>query len=197
MRFNFGSLVQAAAFTACLALPQVPDSPLPPGTSPDTPAPSGPPGGAPGPGSGPGGSTMSVDSMTMVGTGCPIGAGGVVQEVREGIPVFSFSEWNLNLAEADPNAPTTAVEKFCQEEMRLSNGPTGMQFRIGTITIEGWADLKTGSKISIATETRLGDTPAVVSNSRLKLLSFLFISPHLVQYLTNSSTHRTGYYDRY
>ena len=177
MRLAFVSIFQAAALVA--ALPQqppspVPDTPLPPGAVPDSPAtgpPIAPPAGSAG-GTGPGGSNMVADSITMVGTGCPVGAGGVVQEVREGTPVFTFTEWNLALADA--SAPTegavASVEKFCQEIWKLSSGPTGMQYRIGTVTIEGWADLKTGSKIDIAVETRLGDAPAGVCIDFISLL---------------------------
>jgi hypothetical protein len=143
----------------------VPDTPLPPGAVPDTPT--GPPTGAPGGGgpgaSGPGGSTMTVDSMTMVGSGCPIGAGGLVTEVREGLPVFMFTEWNLDLTESESNTTTASVDKFCQEEMKLSKGPLGMQFRIGAVSVSGWADLKAGSKISITVETRLGEATGGVS----------------------------------
>lgn len=102
---------------------------------------------------------MVADSIVMAGTGCPVGAGGIVQEARDGIPVFTFTEWNLELAaaEATTQGNVASVEKFCQEVWNLSGGPTGMQYRIGTVTIEGWADLKAGSKIDIAVETRLGN----------------------------------------
>lgn len=161
MHLSLVALTQVAAMAVAVAMPQqpqpAPDTPLPPGAVPDTPG--LPPGTAPSGGAtpGPGGATMTVDSQTMVGPGCPIGAGGLIQEMREGLPVFLFTEWNLDLGEADPMAPTASTSKFCQQETKLSNGPVGMQFRIDKFTIGGWADLKAGSKIGIDVETRLGD----------------------------------------
>jgi hypothetical protein len=126
--------------------------------------PQGPPGGPGGPGGGPPSVAPTVDSLTMVGPGCPLGAGGLVQEVRNGTPVFLFTEWNLDLKEADPAAEVPVVDKFCQETIKLGNGPVGMQVRISQVTIGGWASLATGSKLSIAVDTRLGNTTAGVSN---------------------------------
>jgi hypothetical protein len=105
----------------------------------------------------------SVNSLTMIGPGCPIGSGGQATEVQGGTPVFLFTEWGLNLADADKSSDMPSVDKFCQENISLGNGPPGYQVRIAAVTLRGWATLETGSLISIAVNTKLGGTQAGVS----------------------------------
>ncbi|KAK3390681.1 hypothetical protein B0H63DRAFT_519893 [Podospora didyma] len=97
----------------------------------------------------------TVQNMTMWGTGCPIGAGGLVQQMRNNTPVFVFSEWGLSLP--DPETTSTSVSKFCTEAISLANGPVGMQLRIATVSVSGWAALDQGTKLAFHVETKLGD----------------------------------------
>ena len=144
MLFMRSVLAQASLMGAAFALPQ-----------------GGPPGGpAGGP---PAGVQPTVVGMNMFGPGCPMGAGGTVQQIQNGTPVFLFPEWNLTLSDADPKLAKPSVDKFCQETISLANGPVGMQVRIATVSVGGWADLKSGSTLEIAVSTRLGSTTAGVS----------------------------------
>lgn len=112
----------------------------------------------------------TVDSMTMLGSGCPLGSGGIVREMRNNTPVFLFDEWNLNLADAE--AGTTTVSKFCTEEISLGHGPQGYQVRIAAITVAGWADTDINTRLAVSVETKLGGVEAGVS---FPLASRLFI----------------------
>lgn len=103
----------------------------------------------------------TVDSMTMLGSGCPLGSGGIVREIRNNTPVFLFDEWDLNLADAE--AGTTTVSKFCTEEISLGNGPQGYQVRIAAITVAGWADTDLNTRLAVSVETKLGGVEAGVS----------------------------------
>ncbi|KAK4182617.1 hypothetical protein QBC35DRAFT_356339, partial [Podospora australis] len=102
----------------------------------------------------------NIKNLTMWGTGCPIGAAGQVTGTRGETPVFSFVEWGLSLPNTDdPEAPGTA-SKFCTEEITLSNGPVGLQLRIESVTVSGWASLEEGTKLIVEADTRLGDVEA-------------------------------------
>ncbi|KAK0670319.1 hypothetical protein QBC41DRAFT_96496 [Cercophora samala] len=99
----------------------------------------------------------NIQNLTMWGTGCPVGAAGLISEIRKGTPVFSFSEWGLVLPNTeDPDHETTS-SKFCTEEMTLNNGPVGFQVRIETVRVSGWAQLEEGTKLVVESETKLGD----------------------------------------
>ncbi|KAK0742069.1 hypothetical protein B0T21DRAFT_408915 [Apiosordaria backusii] len=102
----------------------------------------------------------NIQNLTMWGTGCPVGAAGVISEIRKGTPVFNFSEWGLALPNADDPANEATAYKFCTEEMTLNNGPVGFQVRIETVTVFGWAELEEGTKLAIEAETKLGDVVA-------------------------------------
>lgn len=107
-------------------------------------------------------SPPNIASLSMYGTGCPVGAGGMIGSIRGETPVFNFAEWGLSLPGAE--APTNQVSKFCTEEMGLTNGPVGMQLRIDTVTVMGWADLEEGTKLVVSSATRLGNVVAGVSS---------------------------------
>src|SRR5436189_207803 len=82
----------------------------------------------------------TVNNMTMFGTGCPIGAGGISQVSHGGPPVFAFREWGLSLPNTDTGVGTAdAASKWCNEEIWLGNGPVGMRLRIAAVTVSGWA----------------------------------------------------------
>ncbi|KAK4205087.1 hypothetical protein QBC40DRAFT_65801 [Triangularia verruculosa] len=98
----------------------------------------------------------NIQNLTMWGTGCPIGAAGLISGVRNGTPIFSFSEWRLSLPNVDDPENEATVSKFCTEEMTLNNGPVGLQVRIETVTVTGWAELDEGTKLVIEIETKLG-----------------------------------------
>ncbi|KAM7193639.1 protein of unknown function (DUF4360) domain containing protein [Naviculisporaceae sp. PSN 640] len=113
----------------------------------------------------PAGVSPTVQSMTMSGPGCPVGAAGTSQHLVDGRPVFLFPEWNLAL-------PETA-NKWCTEEIQLVNGPVGMQLRIATITVGGWASLDEGTSVKIDVSTILGgkvagNQTATISSADLK-----------------------------
>ncbi|KAK3361311.1 hypothetical protein B0T24DRAFT_539442 [Lasiosphaeria ovina] len=104
----------------------------------------------------------SVRNMTMFGPGCPIGAGGLVQQMRDGTPVFVFAEWALALPAVDDatGKQVAEVSKFCTEEITLADGPVGMQLRIATVSVSGWAVLEAGSSVHVRVETALGGVAA-------------------------------------
>jgi hypothetical protein len=112
----------------------------------------------------------TVDSLLMQGTGCPIGAGGIVSGMENGIPIFKFSEWDLDLADlanaTDPatGKPADTIDKFCIEQIRLGNNPPGYQVRIGKVTVGGKAMLEKGSVLGVLVETRLSEKPSGVSD---------------------------------
>lgn len=114
----------------------------------------------------------TVDSMSMTGPGCPIGSAGIVQEMRNGTPVFLFAEWGLSLADPDgtsspvgatPGNSMTSVSKFCNEEISLGNGSPGWQVRISAMQVGGWADLAGGATLGVMVDTKLGGVAAGVS----------------------------------
>ncbi|KAK3323177.1 hypothetical protein B0T19DRAFT_442675 [Cercophora scortea] len=114
----------------------------------------------------------TVQSLNMFGPGCPIGAGGIVQQIRNDTPVFLFTEWGLALPDVDDNTKDT-VSKWCTEEISLANGPVGMQVRIATVTVSGWATLDLDTKLGLEVETQLGDAiagnqSAIVGHGDLK-----------------------------
>lgn len=122
-------------------------------------------------------SQPTVDSLTMSGPGCPLGAGGLVREIRNGTPVFLFTEWNLSLASgaqggdapatSTPATPVensiTSVSKWCSEEINLGNGAPGWQVRIKTVSVGGYAELPKDAVIGVTVTTRLGGVDAGVS----------------------------------
>jgi hypothetical protein len=99
--------------------------------------------------------------MTVYGTGCPIGAGPISQSTKSGAPVFVFREWGLSLPDDDETPGEK--EKFCVEQITLGDGPVGMQLRVKSITIGGWADIDADTKISLSVHTNLGGMAAGVS----------------------------------
>ncbi|KAK3353815.1 hypothetical protein B0T25DRAFT_632177 [Lasiosphaeria hispida] len=100
----------------------------------------------------------SVQNLTMWGTGCPIGGGAISQRSKDGAPIFVFGEWGLALPNPEPESQDQqAVDKFCTEEISLANGPPGMQLRIASITVGGWARLDPETTVLLQVETRLGD----------------------------------------
>jgi len=104
---------------------------------------------------------VTVKNMTVYGTGCPIGGGPVSQQTKAGAPVFVFREWGLSLPDTD-ETPGEA-EKFCVEQISLGDGPVGMQVRVKSITIGGWAQIDADTKISLSIHTNLGGMAAGVS----------------------------------
>ena len=95
----------------------------------------------------------TVDNMTMYGTGCPIGSGGMVREMRNNTPVFLFPDWALSLSAPDADG---SVSKFCTEEITLGNVPAGQQVRLARLQVGGWADLEQGSVIGVDVELKFG-----------------------------------------
>ncbi|KAM7212334.1 protein of unknown function (DUF4360) domain containing protein [Rhypophila decipiens] len=110
----------------------------------------------------PPGVSPTMQSMSMSGPGCPAGASGTAQHLVDGRPVFLFPEWNLALPEKAGPVTTAANEdsKWCTESIQLVNGPVGMQLRIASITVGGWASLDEGSKLRLDVETSLGEKVA-------------------------------------
>ncbi|KAK0732121.1 hypothetical protein B0H67DRAFT_477783 [Lasiosphaeris hirsuta] len=106
----------------------------------------------------------SVQNLTMWGTGCPIGGGAISQRSKDGAPIFVFGDWSLALPSPDePDSQKNqqlAVDKFCTEEISLANGPPGMQLRIASITVGGWARLDPETAVLVQVETKLGDRVA-------------------------------------
>jgi Domain of unknown function (DUF4360) len=100
----------------------------------------------------------------MYGPGCPIGSGGFVQQIRNDTPVFSFPEWGLTLP--GPDGASDSVSKWCTEEISLANGPAGMQLRIATVDVSGWAVLDAETKLGFEVQTTLGGVHAGVSDYR-------------------------------
>jgi len=100
--------------------------------------------------------------MTVYGTGCPIGNGPINQQTKGGAPVFVFREWGLSLPDED-ETPGDA-EKFCVEQITLADGPVGMQLRVKSITIGGWAEIDADTKISLSVHTNLGGIAAGAAN---------------------------------
>ena len=129
-------------------------------------------------GGGAGAVNPTVDSLVMSGPGCPLGSGGIVQQMRNNTPVFLFPEWSLRLPDADTNA--TSVSKFCNEQISLGNGPVGLQVRIATVSVSGYAALESGAKIGVDVETKLGNTTAGVwlSQDSRELALLKQISPY-------------------
>ncbi|KAK4644125.1 hypothetical protein QC761_302688 [Podospora bellae-mahoneyi] len=105
----------------------------------------------------------NIQNLAMWGTGCPLGAAGLMSRVRNGTPIFSFSKWGLVLPNVDDPESETTASKFCTEEITLNNGPVGFQLRIETVTVGGWAELEEGSKLVVEAETKLGDVGQTTS----------------------------------
>ncbi|CAP70169.1 uncharacterized protein PODANS_3_2688 [Podospora anserina S mat+] len=109
----------------------------------------------------------NIQNLAMWGTGCPLGAAGLMSGVRNGTPIFSFSEWGLVLPNVDDPESETTASKFCTEEITLNNGPVGFQLRIETVTVGGWAELEEGTKLVVEAETKLGDVVAGGQTTRV------------------------------
>ena len=103
----------------------------------------------------------------MSGPGCPIGAGGLLQQIRNGTPVFVFTEWTLALPNTADANNKNQHSKWCTEQIQLANGPVGMQLRIATVGVGGWANLDTDTKLKVDVSTVLGGKVAGVSISPL------------------------------
>ncbi|KAK0641806.1 hypothetical protein B0T16DRAFT_420552 [Cercophora newfieldiana] len=110
----------------------------------------------------PSSTAVTVRNMTVYGTGCPIGAGPISQQTKAGAPVFVFREWGLSLPDED-ETPGEA-DKFCVEQITLGDGPVGMQLRVKSITIGGWAEIDADTKISLSVHTNLGGIAAGSAN---------------------------------
>ncbi|KAK3312313.1 hypothetical protein B0H66DRAFT_644554 [Apodospora peruviana] len=114
----------------------------------------------------------TVQSLTMSGPGCPIGAGGLVQQMRNNTPVFLFTEWGLAL----PNTADDGQDaKWCTEQIQLANGPARMQLRIATVSVGGWADLEPETKLQFEVSTMLGD---IVAGSKTAVISHADLKDH-------------------
>jgi len=116
-------------------------------------------------GGGPPATPPTVQSLTMSGPGCPIGAGGLLQQIRNGTPVFVFTEWTLALPNTADANNKNQHSKWCTEQIQLANGPVGMQLRIATVGVGGWANLDTDTKLKVDVSTVLGGKVAGVSIS--------------------------------
>ena len=104
-------------------------------------------------------SRPTVASLSMRGTGCPIGGGGIGTGAIDGTPVFSFLQWTLDLASEGENG---RVEKYCVQDMQLENGPPGYQVRVSAVTVRGPAELE-DAVLGVRAELNLGGEEAGVS----------------------------------
>ncbi|KJR81228.1 uncharacterized protein SPSK_01218 [Sporothrix schenckii 1099-18] len=140
----------------------------------------------------------TVLDLTETGSGCPIGNGGMVHQMKDGTPVFAFVGWNLTLngsaipidaPEGSPGNNTGghdaqdnrvvrgSVAKFCKESISLGNAPVGYQVHIREVSISGVAELDPTSFIGIRVNTRFdhieaGRARATVNASALNKGSF-------------------------
>ncbi|KAL1889441.1 hypothetical protein Sste5346_008925 [Sporothrix stenoceras] len=117
----------------------------------------------------------SVLNLTESGSGCPIGDGGMVNQIKNGTPVFAFMGWGLTLngsaipvqlpegstgnntsgpGAQDNHVVRGSVAKFCKESITLGNAPVGYQVHIGEVTISGVAELDPASFIGVRVNTR-------------------------------------------
>lgn len=103
----------------------------------------------------------TVAHLSMRGTGCPIGGGGIGTGAINGTPVFSFLQWTLDLSEGEDGR----VEKSCVQDMQLENGPPGYQVRVSEVTVRGPAELD-GAVLELRTVLNLAGEEAGVSFSR-------------------------------
>ncbi len=104
----------------------------------------------------------SVQNLTLWGTGCPIGGAAIIQQTRNNTPVFVLNEWALSLPDPEGGS-NEAAAKWCNQEMSLRNGPTGMRLRIANVVVGGWAQLEAGTTVALSVTTRLGDIDGGVS----------------------------------
>lgn len=126
----------------------------------------------------------TVLDVIETGSGCPIGSGGMVHQIRNGTPVFSFMGWGLTLngsaipiqlpegttgnntsgpGAQDNHVVRGSVAKFCKESIALGNAPVGYQVHIGEVTISGFAELDPTSFVGIRVNTRFDHVEAGVS----------------------------------
>lgn len=127
----------------------------------------------------------SVLDLTESGSGCPIGNGGMVHQIKNGTPVFAFMGWGLTLngsaipvqlpegstgggnntsgpGAQDNHVVRGSVAKFCKECITLGNAPVGYQVHIGEVTISGVAELDPTSFIGVRVNTRFDHIEAGV-----------------------------------
>ncbi len=110
--------------------------------------------------------TPTLDNITEVGSGCPIGSGGMIHEMRNGTPVFLYSDWGLNLNDSTPHDSNTyngTVSKFCKQYLSLGNAPSGYQLHIAQVNIAGFATLEEGTFVGMRINTRFDGVEAGVS----------------------------------
>lgn len=123
----------------------------------------------------------TVLSVTEAGSGCPIGDGGMVSQMRNNTPVFRFMGWGLTLNGSaipvvlptsgnstspadgqDNHVVRGSVAKFCKETIALGNVPAGFQVHIGEVTVSGMATLDPETTIGIRINTRFDGKEAGV-----------------------------------
>ncbi|CAK7207223.1 hypothetical protein SEUCBS139899_010032 [Sporothrix eucalyptigena] len=137
----------------------------------------------------------TVLDLAETGSGCPIGSGGMVHQIRNGTPVFLFMGWGLTLNGSSipvtlPDGPSDGggsdnntsgnggaqdnrvkrgtVAKFCKESISLGNAPVGYQVHIGEVTITGFAELDPESFVGIRVNTRFDHAEAGRANATVK-----------------------------
>ncbi|SPO01562.1 uncharacterized protein DNG_04235 [Cephalotrichum gorgonifer] len=101
-------------------------------------------------------SRPTVDSMSMIGTGCPVGGAGIGTGAVNGTPIFSFPRWTLDLSSGEE----TDTEKYCIQKMQLANGPAGYQVTVAALTVGGISELEEGAVLGISVESTLGEEKA-------------------------------------
>lgn len=114
----------------------------------------------------------TLDNITEAGSGCPIGSGGMIHEIRNSTPVFLYRDWGLNLNDSTPHDSNTyngTVSKFCKEYISLGNAPPGYQLHIAQVTVGGWAQLEEGTFVGMRINTRFDGVEAGVSLLEVKV----------------------------
>ncbi len=107
---------------------------------------------------------------TMYGSGCPIGSGGMVREMRNNTPVFLFPDWGLSLANgAEANG---SVSKFCTEEISWAMRHRAIKSASPPSPLEGMPIWSRESLIGVGVEMRFGNESAGVRCVPYPLLPF-------------------------
>ncbi|CAK7212937.1 hypothetical protein SCUCBS95973_001629 [Sporothrix curviconia] len=135
----------------------------------------------------------AVLHLAETGSGCPIGSGGMVHEIRNGTPVFLFMGWGLTLngssipatlpagssgsndsstsgngGAQDNRVKRGSVAKFCKESISLGNAPVGYQVHIGEVSITGYAALDSASFVGVRVNTRFDHAEAGRATATVK-----------------------------
>ena len=100
-------------------------------------------------------SRPTVASLSMYGTGCPIGGGGIATGADRGTPIFSFPQWTMDLATEGE------ADKFCVMDFQLEHGPPGYQVRLAAISVWGDAEVADAT-LNVRVATSLGGEEAGV-----------------------------------